>query len=75
MPADSSGRCNKFGESLDGFINPSRLRGRSLRLRAMVSRSALVSSESSVLLGMYWRSKPLVFSLVALYQGLWGSQK
>ena len=46
-----------------------------MRLRAMVSRSALVSSESSVLLGMYWRSKPLVFSLVALYQGLWGSQK
>ena len=37
----------------DGFMNPSRLRGRSLRLRATASRSARVSPDKSMPFGMY----------------------
>ena len=37
--------------------------------------SASVTSEKSVPFGKYWRSSPLVFSLVPLCQGLLGSQK
>ena len=37
----------------DGFMNPRRLRGRSLRLWAMASRSARVSAEKSMPLGKY----------------------
>ena len=59
----------------DGVIQPSVLRGRSLRLRAMRSRSSGRVTERSVSLGMYWRNSPLVFSFEPRCQGLCGSQK
>ena len=59
----------------DGFIYPSVLRGRSLRLFAMRLRSPRVRSDRSVPFGMYWRNSPLVFSFEPRCQGLCGSQK
>jgi transposase InsO family protein len=59
----------------DGFMNPRVLRGRPLRLRWNRARSAGLCFERSVLLGMYWRSKPLVFSFEPRCHGEWGSQK
>jgi len=40
----------------------------------MASRSSWVKVLRSIL-GRYWRSRPLVFSHVPRYQGLWESQK
>ena len=42
---------------------------------AMASRAAWSNRPRSVPLGRYWRSSPLVFSLVPRCQGLRGSQK
>ena len=50
-------------------------RGRLLSAAATASRSLRECRERSVPLGKYWRSRPLVFSLVPRCQGLWGSQK
>jgi ubiquinone/menaquinone biosynthesis C-methylase UbiE len=45
-------------------------------LRALLpDGSRLAASDVSVLRGKYWRSSPLVFSLLPRCQGLWGSQK
>jgi hypothetical protein len=46
------------------------LRGRLLRLRAKRARSSGLCTDKSVPLGMYWRSRPLVFSLEPRCQGL-----
>ena len=48
---------------------------RVLRASATASRSSRLCRARSVPLGKYWRSRPLVFSLVPRCQGLWGSQK
>ncbi len=52
-----------------GFLNASRLRGRSLSCWATQSRSATEWIDRSVPLGKYWRSRPLKFSLVPRCQG------
>ncbi len=51
------------------------LRGRVLRVWATASISSAVQRDRSVPLGKYWRSSPLVFSLVPRCQGLLGSAK
>jgi hypothetical protein len=66
---------NDLGELSDGVMNPSVLRGRPLRLRAMRARSSAECTDRSVRLGMYWRNSPLVFSLEPRCQGSCGSQK
>ncbi len=50
-------------------------RGRSLSSLATSRRRLLVIWWKSVPLGRYWRSKPLVFSLVGRCHGEWGSAK
>lgn len=45
-----------------GLRNPKVFRGRWFRLFWIRFRSAREYLERSVLLGLYWRSKPLVFS-------------
>jgi hypothetical protein len=50
-------------------------RGRSLSSVATSRRRSLVIWSKLVLLGKYWRSRPLVFSLVPRCQGEWGSAK
>ena len=50
-------------------------RGLSLSSRATCRRCSLVTWSKLVPLGKYWRSKPLVFSLVGRCQGEWGSAK
>ena len=59
----------------DGLISPRDLRGRLLRLRAKRARSSALCRERSVPLGMYWRSRPLMFSFDPRCQGLRGSQE
>jgi hypothetical protein len=51
------------------------LRGRRLSFAATRSRSAWLIAASDVRFGKYWRSRPLVFSLVPRCQGERGSQK
>ena len=51
------------------------LRGLVLGRAATASRSAWLWVDRSVHFGKYWRSRPLVFSLVPRCQGLRGSQK
>jgi putative transposase len=46
-----------------------------LRVAATASSSAAVYRLRSEPLGKYWRSKPLVFSLLPRCHGLRGSQK
>ncbi len=58
-----------------GFLNASRLRGRSLSSWATQSRSSALCTDRSLPFGKYWRSRPLVFSLVPRCQGECGSQK
>jgi hypothetical protein len=58
-----------------GVFQPRVLRGRLLRAAATASRSPRVCLLRLVPLGKYWRSRPLVFSLVPRCQGLCGSQK
>ena len=73
--AGSRGHCNTSASFSDGVI-PSRVcRGRPLSDRAASSRSAWVSLDMLVLLGKYWRSRPLVFSFEPRCHGDFGSQK
>src|SRR5215207_2409340 len=58
-----------------GVFQPRVLRGRLLRAAATAARSPALWLLRSVPLGKYWRSSPLVFSLVPRCQGLCGSQK
>src|SRR4029453_8480016 len=51
------------------------LRGRPLSAAATAARSSALCLLRSVPLGKYWRSSPLVFSLVPRCHGLCGSQK
>src|SRR3954453_11783739 len=60
-----------FGGGLPFIV----LRGRLLRAVATASRSSAAHRDRSVPLGKYWRSSPLVFSLLPRCQGLWGSAK
>ena len=72
--AGSRGHCNTSASFCDGVI-PSRVcRGRPLSECEAWSRSAWVSRLMPVPLGKYWRSSPLVFSLVPRCQGDFGSQ-
>src|SRR5665811_1812002 len=69
--ADPSGQRNRSGPICSiGFLNASRLRGRSLSSAATQSRSSLLCTLRSVPLGKYWRSRPFVFSLVPRCQGV-----
>jgi hypothetical protein len=52
-----------------GFLNASRLRGRSLSSLATQSRSSLLCTLRSVPFGKYWRNRPLKFSLVPRCHG------
>ena len=73
---DSGGHRNRRSPiSSIGFLNASRLRGRSLSSWATHSRSSLLCTPRSVPLGKYCRSRPLVFSFVPRCQGECGSQK
>jgi hypothetical protein len=58
-----------------GFCQPSVCRGRPWRLSSNVWRSSAVWADRSVLLGMYRRRRPLVFSFEPRCQGECGSQK
>ena len=66
---DSSSRASA------GVFQPRVLRGRVLSARATASRSSREWRARSVPFGKYWRSRPLVFSLVPRCHGLCGSQK
>ena len=74
--ADSSRHRNDFGEFflghhiVEGFSWSS---VEALLDHCEVSRCVL--GEVPVPLGKYWRSSPLVFSLLPRCQGEWGSQK
>jgi putative transposase len=58
-----------------GVFQPSALRGRELRATATAAICSALCVLRSVPLGKYWRSSPLVFSLVPRCHGLCGSQK
>jgi transposase InsO family protein len=58
-----------------GVRQPSVLRGRPLSASATAASSSGPCLLRLVPLGKYWRSRPLVFSLLPRCQGLWGSQK
>jgi putative transposase len=60
---------------LRGFAIRGSCGGRLLRAAATAARSPALCRLRSVPLGKYWRSRPLVFSLVPRCQGLCGSQK
>jgi hypothetical protein len=80
--ADSIGRGNtacavevrSSSRALAGVRHPRVLRGRVLSARATASRSSREWRVRSVPRGKYWRSSPLVFSLVPRCQGECGSQ-
>src|SRR5271156_2365470 len=58
-----------------GVFHRRALRGLELRVIATAARSSALCALRSVPFGKYWRSRPLVFSLVPRCQGLRGSQK
>src|SRR6201989_451626 len=58
-----------------GVFQPSVLRGRPFSSSATAASSAGVCPARDVPLGKYWRSSPLVFSLLPRCQGACGSQK
>ena len=58
-----------------GCRQPRVLRGRALSSSATSARSSALWTDRSVPLGKYWRSSPLVFSLLPRCQGQAGSQK
>src|SRR5262245_57667464 len=64
-----------LANACDGVIQPRVCRGRVLSERAILSSSRCVHCERSVDLGRYWRSSPLVFSLLPRCQGLLGLTK
>jgi hypothetical protein len=51
--ADSTSQRNRAASFSDGFMNPSVLRGRLLRLAAIPARSSASKAERSTPLGMY----------------------
>ncbi len=57
-----------------GWLNPG-CRGLLLSAAWMASRSSTLHRDRSLPLGEYWRSNPLVFSLVPRCQGEFGSAK
>ena len=69
----SDSRCSLNASA--GVFQPSVFRGRPLSVEATASISSAVHRERSVPLGKYWRSSPLVFSLVPRCHGLCGSAK
>ena len=73
--AVSTGQCNAWASFWDGVIQFRVCRGLPLSLAAMSSRSAWVKCAFDLHLGKYWRSSPLVFSLLPRCHGLEGSQK
>src|SRR6266852_8814189 len=81
--ADSNGRRNirfslierYWSKASAGVFHPRAFRGLELRVIATAARSSVLCALRSVPFGKYWRSKPLVFSLVPRCQGLCGSQK
>ena len=58
-----------------GVLQPRVLRGRPFSVAATAARSSALCRVRSVPFGKYWRSSPLVFSLVPRCHGLCGSQK
>src|ERR1700738_1535746 len=58
-----------------GVFHPRAFRGLELRVIATAAMSSALCARRSVPFGKYWRSRPLVFSLVPRCQGLRGSQK
>src|SRR5450432_3793784 len=58
-----------------GVFHPRAFRGLELRVIATAAMSSALCALRSVPFGKYWRSRPLVFSLVPRCQGLRGSQK
>src|SRR5215213_11213715 len=70
MPAGSGRQRNTSASACDGVLKPSVCRGRRLSLSAMASKSAWVRVRKSRVRGRYWRSSPLVFSLLPRCQGL-----
>ena len=58
-----------------GVFQPRVLRGRSLSSAATAASRSGPCTRRSLPLGKYWRSRPLVFSLVGRCQGECGSQK
>src|SRR5829696_3030616 len=73
--AVSGGQGNASANACEGVLKPRVCRGRPFSSAAIASRSAWSSWPRSLLLGRYWLSSPLVFSLLPRCQGLRGSQK
>ena len=67
--------ATKLVRTCSGVRSSSTRRGRWLSSRATLSRSWRVCMAKLVCFGKYWRTSPLVFSLVARCQGERGSQK
>ena len=73
--AVSGGQRNASASACEGVLKPRVCRGRPFSSAAIASRAGWSSWRRSALLGRYWRSRPLVFSLLPRCQGLRGSQK
>ena len=73
--AGSGGHRNASVSASDGVLKPRVCRGLPFSSAAMPSRSAWVKSRRLTWRGRYWRSRPLVFSLLPRCHGLFGSQK
>ena len=58
-----------------GVFHPKAFRGLELRVIATAAMSSALCALRSIPFGKYWRSRPLVFSLVPRCHGLRGSQK
>ena len=69
----SNSRCSLNASA--GVLHPSVLRGLVFSACATASMSSADQRDRSVPLGKYWRSRPLVFSLVPRCQGDCGSAK
>jgi HTH-like domain/Integrase core domain len=67
--------CRYSSRASAGVFQPRVLRGLLLSVSATASISSAFQRDRSVPLGKYWRSSPLVFSLVPRCQGLCGSAK
>ncbi len=72
---DSRGNCSASASFSDGVIHSRVCRGRPLKEWAEASRSAWVWMERSAPFGKYWRSSPLVVSLLPRCHGDFGLQK
>jgi len=69
----AAARCSPSTSA--GVLQPRVFLGREFRAAATAARSDAPCRARSVPFGKYWRSRPLVFSLVARCQGQCGSQK